>query len=166
MTGSEGLGVDIVREMAAAVDPALADRPVVGIGWGTVDLDRAALLSSYEDGSTWLPVARDELLGAKAIRRSDVDSESPVLVLLEPDTEGRLAAFLARFGEGMAAIYLAGDGGSAHAPGSRGRSSGRGPRAGARLGPPALGPLGRGRLLLGLPWWGPHVIVLEPEETA
>ena len=74
----------------------------------------------------------------------------PAIVLLEPDTEGRLAATLARFGEGVGAIYVA-------------------PRAGdppgrvdpVRVGRPSPGPLGSGRTVLARPAWGPHVIVLD-----
>jgi hypothetical protein len=152
MRWDERLGVEVVRATAVAADPSLADRLVVGVGWATVDLDRAALQAGNEDGSICLPAPRDALLGARAMRRADEASGAPVLVLLEPDTEGRIAASLARFGEGVAAIYLAADDRDAERP-STTRS---------RVGPICSGPLGAGRLLLGLPPSGPHVIVLEP----
>ena len=55
---------------------------------------------------------RDALLGASVWRRepSPGSGARPALFVLEPDTEGRLAAVLARFGEGVAAAYLAGRG--------------------------------------------------------
>jgi hypothetical protein len=65
--------------------------------------------------------------------------------VLEPDTEGPLAAALARFGEGLAAIYVR--------PGRR---------AGGRF--EAVGPFGPARLAPG-PAWGPHVLALEPRAT-
>ena len=48
------------------------------------------------------PLPEDTLLGARATA-----SDDPRIVLLEPSTEGRLAATLARHGEGPAALYLA-----------------------------------------------------------
>ena len=68
------------------------------------------------------------------------------VVLLEPDTEGLLAASLARFGEGFAIAWFASD------P----------PAAMGRRGAVGATPLGRGRLVAGGARWGPHAIVLEP----
>jgi hypothetical protein len=81
--------------------------------------------------------------------------------VLEPDTEGRLAAALARSGEGVAAIYLAPKPRDTAAAG--GASPTERPQRidPTRLGHPAPGPLGSGRLLLARPTWGPHVIVLD-----
>lgn len=136
---------EAVREGAAQRDPWLAELPVVAIGWATVELDRAAAelaaLASFE------PVARDANLGA-ACRRSPLgDRSSAVTVLIEPDTEGLLAATLARFGEGVAAVYL----------GPLDRSD---VDDTPNLGPPRSGPLGPARLVIGRPRWGPHALVL------
>lgn len=153
MTLEEPLGLSVLRELAVASDPALTDRPLVGFGLSTVDIDRAIERASFEDGSRWEPAARDELLGARAVIRLGSERGNHLhVVLLEPDTEGRLAASLARFGEGLAAIYLA----------SPATSTMRPPATDARYGRRANGPLGPARLLLGGAPWGPHVVVLEP----
>jgi len=143
-----------IRADVAGRDPWLAELPVVGIGWATVDLDRAA--GELSGVAAFEGVARDSTLGAVA-RRTPLaagargacpgDRSRPVLVLLEPDTEGLLAAALARFGEGVRAIYL-------------------GPLDRAdvddtpRLGPPRPGPLGPARLVIGRRPWGPHALVM------
>ena len=150
-----------IRTDAGARDPWLMAVPVVGIGWATVELERAAgdLDAAFDRAGmpkpAWTPGPRDDLLGATAWVSREWwptwgEHESPAIVLLEPDTEGRLAATLARSGEGVAAIYVA-------------------PRPDdpperidpARLGRSTPGPLGSGRLLLARPPWGPNVIVLD-----
>jgi len=101
-------------------DPALPGAPdpvvLVGLGWCTVDLDRAE-----HDLEMWLgpppapPVAGDpaasdtpvdEHLGAVARLREGIGLPGAWTVLLEPSTEGRVAASLARDGEGPCALYL------------------------------------------------------------
>lgn len=82
---------------------------VVGRGWATVDLERAAaeLADRLAPGAGFEVAARSALLGARCLRgraRSD-DVIGGWIVLLEPDTEGRLAGYLARFGEGWAATW-------------------------------------------------------------
>jgi ribosomal protein S18 acetylase RimI-like enzyme len=104
-----------------ALLPSLASRGlvlptnalVVGIGWATVDLERAALELAEAAGldPSGVRLAPDEgSLGAFARR---LDLADGAVLLLEPRTEGRLAAALARHGEGPVAAYLmAGDAGS------------------------------------------------------
>jgi len=98
--------------LEAGLDPdrlLLATVPLdlVGVGWATVDADRAA----GELGLPGHPVAvvavdPDVLLGAAgSIWRPAPDE--PSLMLLEPSTEGLLAACLARRAEGPAVLYLA-----------------------------------------------------------
>jgi hypothetical protein len=79
-------------------------RPVAK-GWATVDLARAAgeMRGSVADGASFEDVARSEVLGATCRRAPGIDVDW--IVLLEPDTEGRLAGFLARHGEGWAATW-------------------------------------------------------------
>jgi hypothetical protein len=85
---------------------------LVALGWATVDLDRAA---AAWPGLRWLAVPRDALVGARGLQGEPVpvgeDSTARRpgfrLLLLEPDTEGRIAAALARHGEGPAALYVA-----------------------------------------------------------
>lgn len=130
--------VEAVRAAAGAAQPALRDLRLAGIGWATVDAERAqqeldARLGPVDDpAGTWVLTPRDAALGARAWLRvpSATSPGETALVLLEPDTEGRIAASLARFGEGVAVIYL-GDG----SPGA-------------------------GRLLHSDGMWGPHVVLV------
>lgn len=138
-----------LRDTAAATDAALAGPPVapiVALGLATVDLDRA--VADAGEGP-WEQLPRDSLLGAtvrRRLRRVEV-GDGPEVLLLEPDTEGRLAASLARFGEGLAVVYV--------------RPAGAPIPRDWRFGP---GPLGRAHLLPG-PSWGPFVVVLDPGAT-
>ena len=138
-----------VRWSLAGTFPWLAALEIAGAGWATVELERAAADLGEELCGSWLPAPREPLLGARAWA-CDAEPPSRLIrpVLLEPDTEGRLAATLARFGEGVAAIYLM-------------RSPGE-PTPPTALSTPAAGPFGPARLLLGGPRWGPSAIVLEP----
>jgi hypothetical protein len=141
-----------VRAGAAARDPWLSGLRVLGIGWATVELERAAqeLLEAFSTAGLpdpqWEPAPREGLLGATAWAEPG-DAARPAIVLLEPDTESRLAATLARFGEGVAAVYVEPARGDAVQA--------------ARLGRPTPGPLGMSRIVLAGPTWGPHVIVVE-----
>jgi hypothetical protein len=87
--------------------------PAIGRGWATVELDRAAgeLAGLLEGGATFADARRSALLGARCrVGRARADEgRARWIVLLEPDTEGRVAAFLARAGEGWAATWDADD---------------------------------------------------------
>ncbi len=83
---------------------------IVALAWATVDLDQAAI-----DLEPWLaphdrtvepPDGRDPHLGARTRVRTSAGLPGALLVLAEPDTEGRVSASLARHGEGPCAIYL------------------------------------------------------------
>jgi hypothetical protein len=141
-----------------AAFPPSAVGTVVGLGWATVDLERAV---QELGGSLGIPaqrftVAADaELLGARCRVASAALPDGSSLVVLEPATEGRLAATLARLGEGPAVIWLvapeglaAGDSGTTIAA-----SSGR------------PGPFGQERLVLGGPPHGPHRLLVAPPAT-
>lgn len=91
-------------------EPPVADEmaslELVGLGWATVDLDRAEV-----DLGPWLGErvgegATDEHLGASVRLRSGGGLPGSWIVLLEPSTEGSVAASLARDGEGPCALYL------------------------------------------------------------
>jgi hypothetical protein len=122
---------------------------VIAIGWATVDRERF-LADLGSDANEELP--RDPHLGAFAIRHGTTGSGPQVLVL-EPDTEGRLVATLVRNAEGPAAIYFAAHGGldafvaDAH-------------RRGTPVSSVEPGPFGPSVVLLGGPTWGPHLIVV------
>jgi hypothetical protein len=131
-----------IRAPAAAAGLSLAALPIAAIGWATVDHERAmaeldealggAAGATGADDEPWRPLPRDGAMGARAQVRG-LGAGMPALVVLEPDTEGRLAASLARFGEGVAVVYL---------------------------GTLAAGGIGGARLVRGGPAWGPHVVVL------
>ncbi len=112
--------VDSVRSTASAAR-------FLALGWATVELERAA--SSWPD-VRWAAAPRDSLVGARAlVGRAGMPGAAPAdrtessaaaeptagaeptaaeatIVLLEPDTEGRIAASLARHGEGPAVLYV------------------------------------------------------------
>lgn len=140
---------EAIRAAAAKRHAWLADLALVGIGWATVELDRAAREVGGGLPGAWVTGPPDRLLGAST-RLRPTGRDGVTLVLLEPDTEGRLAASLARFGEGVAAVYLAAERRAGH-------DGAGGP---ADLSRPEPGPLGLGRLVSGAPAWGPNVIVL------
>jgi hypothetical protein len=105
-----------VRTIDHALGTALAElgirpdgpRPLA-IGWATVDLDRAAaeLAAILPAGAMFRPAERSDVLGAACRVADRVPLGWPAVALLEPDTEGRLAATLARFGESWAAEWSA-----------------------------------------------------------
>lgn len=123
-----------IRRAAVEADPALAVLPLSGIGWATVEGERAE--HELDPSGSWTELERDPALGARRWLRAAVAPDAggdPALVILEPDTEGRIAASLARFGEGVAVAYL-GD-----------------------------GAIVEGRLVRGGPAWGPHVVAPAAE---
>lgn len=133
------------RSRGIALDPSLVAR-----GWATVDLERTAAELPL---ATFQPAPDEEALGARALIAR---AGKAALVLLEPSTEGRLAAALARRGEGSVVMYVI-----AH-PKTPER-----PRLGAPEAPDLAEPrptaLGRpGRLMRSPKPWGPFVIVVDP----
>jgi hypothetical protein len=101
-----------IRDDAAGAGEArLGDLRIVGIAWATVEADRAFReLATLLGEATWVPQARDSLIGASVWRRDPSPPGGPSLFVVEPDIDRRLAANLARFGEGVGAVYLAGGG--------------------------------------------------------
>jgi len=75
---------------------------LAALGWATVDAERLAAALGKPLSDEAHP---DPALGATGF---GVESASLPLVLLEPSTEGRIAAALARIGEGPVALYLDG----------------------------------------------------------
>jgi len=148
--------------------PATGTEPepleLVGLGWCTVELERAeseldpwlgprpqGMPAGVEvDGDGLLA---DEHLGARARLREGAGLPGSWMVLLEPSTEGRAAAALARDGEGPCALYLRPAVGlDAWLDVARER--------GVTAGNHRDGPFGTQVLLTGSPA-GPHVIVTE-----
>lgn len=102
---SEGEDVDRLEVGGDAREhaiPAPGGVLLSALGWATVDAERlAAQLGKPLVGEP----QPDPALGAIGYR---VASASLPLVLLEPATEGRIAAALGRLGEGPVALYLDG----------------------------------------------------------
>lgn len=147
---------EAIRTQAAERDRRLEHVQLVGIGWATVELERAARELGSQlgiDPGAWVPTPRDALLGARAWSAPAPVDAGPAIVLLEPDTEGRLAATLVRFAEGVGAVYLRDpvEGRSAPAAGS----------SHLRASAVAQSALGPARLVLAGPAWGPSVLLLE-----
>lgn len=115
---------------------------LAAVGWATVELERGV---REHPGRTGRPGPPDTLLGAYSW--ISADHGVPALALLEPSTEGLLAAHLARFDEGPAVLYL------------------RLRRASFETLLAAL--VGRGlRVRAGSSSFGPAVLVLDPASTA
>ena len=137
--------------MSPGAEPRLPEVPpgTVGVGWATVELDRAAgeLGGHLAPGAAFVGGPPSVILGARTrlARMRVPDGRDIWLVLMEPDTEGRLAATLAHAGEGWAATWtLAGTG-----------------TATARVSAARPGPLGVERLILGGPIAGPHRLLVQ-----
>lgn len=143
MSGSRG-PADPPAE-AEDVDP----QRVLAEIWATVDLDRAV----GDLATTGRVLPDDPLLGAaiRLVRRET----GPSIALAEPITEGRLAASLARFGEGPAGRYVVAPNGL---PAAARELAARG----VRVSRPADGPFGRSVLVLGGPVAGPHLVLVAP----
>lgn len=146
---------------------------LLAVAWCTVELDRAERelamwLGDADDpraegsGSDGAP---DPHLGAVARSRGAPQLPGGRLVLVEPITEGRVAASLARDAEGPCGIYLvpAGAGGPRGLTGWIAAARGRGTTIARR----EAGPFGSQVLVLGGPVAGPHLLVAEgPERPA
>lgn len=113
---------------------------LLGVAWATVELARGTreLAARFGLEAGAFRLAADEAWLGAVSRAATLGGAT--LVALEPTTEGRVAAALARFGEGPVAIYF-------ELPG---------PASGVVR----PGPLGPGALLPGSPAWGPFAIIL------
>ena len=151
-------------EEPPAADTGANPLELVGLGWCTVDLERteseldpwigprpADPPPGVEVDATGL--GTDEHLVARAQLREGAGLPGEWMVLLEPSTEGRTAASLARDGEGPCALYLRPAAGlDAWLDAAR--------DGGVTAGSQRDGPFGPQVLLAGSPA-GPHVIVTE-----
>jgi hypothetical protein len=116
---------------------------VLGIAWATPDIVR----SSAPIIAPFVPRPRDRVLGAQAV---GVRFGRVELLLAQPAGRAGIAAFVSRYGEGVAAIYLD-------------RLHFRPPSSASRKPPrPEITALGRRGWLLPHEWpWGPFIVVLE-----
>jgi hypothetical protein len=156
LTSVETLGDapgEVAREATAEAIAAIPSRiGLLAVGWATVDLDRAAaeILGRHDlRGARGREAADDGWLGARTRvlepgygsgASGHLASAGPAVVLLEPATEGRVAAALARWGEGPVAVYVS-------VPGPAGRAT-------------RPGPFGSAELLHARRPWGPFVLAI------
>ena len=147
-------GADAIAPAVSVIEAISGPNARRVTGWATVELDRAA---SGAANAQDLP--DDALLGARCRLVTFGVGEREVL-LLEPATEGRIAASLARFGEGPIAEYLI-------VPHDRfGDLVRDAVEAGIVLSAEAAGPFGRQRLVIGGPPWGAHLCVAQSTGAA
>jgi hypothetical protein len=133
-------------------------RGALAVGWATVELDRAARELSHllRPGAGFVEAPASVVLGARcrvgpAARDGDLQ-----IVLLEPDTEGRLAATLARLGEGWAVAWQQSSGTATTTALAPGRA----------LSAARPGPFGPERLVLGNQLAGAHrLLVVVPSAS-
>jgi hypothetical protein len=157
--GSEATPVELVASvlLAASATPAssVALGAPIAVGWATVELDRAAgeLAAAFDIGvDRFRPGPRSALLGCVCLIAVGILPGSASLVVLEPDTEGRLAASLARLGEGPTVTWLQ----TADVSTALGALR----AAGIVLSAERDGPLGPERLLVDGPVHGPHRLLV------
>jgi hypothetical protein len=129
-------------------------------GWATIELDRAVQeLTAGRASPTTRDLPDDTLLGAHC-RLVKLGRGRPDLLLLEPTTEGRLAASLARFGEGPVVLYVI-------VPSDQfGELIRASVGGGLAFSAEADGPFGRQRLVAGGPPWGGHLCVAQSAVAA
>lgn len=140
-------GPDLDRLEVGDPAPGPMERSTLGgprlaaLGWATVDAERLAATLAKPLGDE---AHEDPALGAMGY---GIASAALPLVLLEPASEGRIAAALARLGEGPVALYL--DGLTVDAAGD--------------ATPPGRTGVGRtGRLIRPARPWGPFIVALQP----
>jgi hypothetical protein len=155
----------IASESIVNATQAEQPRRTVAVGWATVELERATAELAGALGiapGRFVPAPASTVLGARCLVATDAFPGGLSLAILEPATEGRLAATLARLGEGPAAVWLA-----PPAVGSSVTRAGGGAcdRAAPILSVAGEGPFGPERLVAGGPVHGPHRLRLEPAGT-
>jgi hypothetical protein len=130
---------------------------LVAVGWATVETERAvAELAAGlgTDASAFVAGRASAALGAVCVVAEAILPGALSLVVLEPSTEGRVAAGLARWDEGPLVAWYAGP-----PTASALAAPAAGPAPGDRAaGSP--GPLGPERLVRGDPLTGPHRLLV------
>jgi hypothetical protein len=129
---------------------SLRTLPVI---WATVDLERALVEFGLNPARSAAAVD-DPLLGARVlvVGQGDVDT---TIALAEPSTEGRLAATLARHGEGPAGRYVG-------VPIDLDEIRTLAAAAGIAISRPAVGPFGPEVLVVGAGLGGRSFVLVEP----
>ena len=142
-------GIDALDRILGALAESPSQQRALALGWATVDLDRAAGELASElgfDVAAFLPAPDSIVLGARCRVVGGVPPGGARLAILEPRTEGRLAAALARHGEGPLVTWA--------------RWSDAPRRLSATVRP---GPFGPERLQPGGPLQGPFLLLIEDE---
>lgn len=137
-------------EVLALLLPAGSGPTTIAVIWATVDLDRAASALGLETSE--LP--GDQLLGA-FVRLARDPSSTEQIALVEPSTEGVLAATLARFGEGPVGRYV-------EATGGLEAVVQRAAAGGIAMSREAMGPFGSSRLVVRASPAGRHLVLVAP----
>ena len=144
---------DRIRVFAAdAVSPArLPDGAgrLVAVGWATVEIERAVRHLATElnvDAAIFVEGAGSAAVGGRCVVADGILAGDLSLAVLEPSTEGRTAAGLARWDEGPLVAWYA-----ITASDARSLDSGR---------PWLPGPFGPERLVGGDPLTGPHRLLV------
>ena len=111
---TDGPIVDAVRAAIATAagngaKPSTEPR-LIALGWATVESERA--IAELADalgvnGSAFTPATGSTVLGSFAVVATGILDGAVDLAVVEPSTEGRLAAHLARHGEGPTIAWLA-----------------------------------------------------------
>jgi hypothetical protein len=139
----------VTDDLAWLTDPGDAEPPLLLAELhATVELERA-LAARGESPARAAGAVEDGLIGARVVVLGDG------VALAEPSTEGRLAAGLARHGEGVHGRYVA-------APVALDAVARRAAAAGVRLSRPGAGPFGRQVLVIGRRVEGPHIVLVGP----
>ena len=135
MPGSAGESLRMTLAAISADSPPAPAARLHALGWATVELDRAERELTADLGltGTAFKVAPDSgVLGARCRVATETFPGGVALVILEPATEGRLSAALARHGEAPLAAWFVLDGAT---EGVRPPSTASGPFGPERIAP-------------------------------
>jgi hypothetical protein len=114
MAGSAGEALRRTLAVLAADPPPAPASRLHAIGWATVELDRAENELTADLGlapAIFIEAPDSGVLGARCRVAPETFPGGVALVIVEPSTEGRLSAALARHGEAPLAAWFVLDGG-------------------------------------------------------
>lgn len=149
MNGGHSLAADAERALVVVAGVGAVTEATI---WATVDLERTLAGLGIEGAAA--DARPDALLGARVVI-VPAGPDRPRRAIAEPSTEGRLAAALARHGEGPAGRYVV-------VVDDLHRARARATAAGIAVSRTEVGPLGPSMLVLIGPVSGPHLILCEP----
>jgi hypothetical protein len=147
---AEDTAAGIELAWLGAAGRSLRTLPVI---WATVEMERALVEFGLNPARAAAAVD-DPLLGARVLVLGHGEVETAI-ALAEPSTEGRLAATLARHGEGPAGRYVG-------VPIDLDEIRTLAAAAGVAISRPAVGPFGPEVLVLGVGLGGRSLVLVEP----